>query len=169
MTLSKASISPPHPIYLHILSQTRMNRDIKSSRKQETQLIMGNQQEQFIILLATSRPGPTMQANLMRITGKICFLNLVLGRMSTRMLCPPPSQLTFPPRCRIIWKTPIANTLLINNSILTKSYNRKHNYITTLCTLRVMATSPLSDHVLTNFVYISNPCYCNSSKMFVIS
>jgi len=140
--------------------------------KQETQTIMDpdNRQERFIIPVVTSHPDPIIQLNLMHITGKICFSNLDLGRMSTRILCPLLFQLTSPPQCRIIWKTLIASRLPIsNNSIVIKSYNHhKDNYITTPCTLRVTATSPLNDPC-NNFVTVSNPCYCNSSKMFVIS
>jgi len=141
VNLSKASISPLHPICLHIPIIQTQTRDINLIPRQETQLIMDNRQERFIIPVAISRPGPTPQPNLMHITGKICSSNLVLGRMSTRMLCLPPFQLTFLPQCRIIWKILIANTLSINNNILIiKSYNRKDNYITP-CTLRVMAIS----------------------------
>ena len=163
--LSKTSISLPRPICLHIQVTNIL------IPKQETQMIMDpdNQQELFIILVVTSRPDLIIQPNSMHITGKICFSNLVLGRMSTRILCPAPFQPTSPPQCRIIWKTLIASRLAIsNNSIVIKSYSHKDNYITTPCTLRVTATRSLNDPC-TNFFTISNPCYCNSSKMFVIS
>jgi len=138
-SLNKTSIFPPRPICLHIQVTNIL------IPKQETQMIMDpdNQQEGFIIPVITSRPDPIIQPNLMHITGKTCFLNLVLGRMSTHILCPPPFQLTSPPHCRIIWKTLIASRLpTSNNTIVIKSYNHKDNYITTLCTLRVTATSP---------------------------
>lgn len=160
--LSKTSISLPRPICLHI----QVNNILIP--KQGTQMIMDpdKQQERFIILAVTSRLDPNIQLNLMHITGKICFSNSVSGRMSTRILCRPRFQRTSPPQCRIIWKTLIASRLAISNNNI-KSYSHKDNYITH-CTLRVTATSPLNDPC-TNFFTISNPCYCNSSKMFVIS
>ena len=162
MNLSKASISLPRPICLHILiTQTRVIRAINLILKQGTLLIMDNRQEWFIIPVATSRLGPIMQPNLMHITGKICFSNLALGRMLIRKVCPTPFHLTSPPQCRIIWKILIANTLPINNSILLiQPYNRKDKYITP-CTLRATATSPLNDD-LSDFVTVSHSCYCNS-------
>ena len=121
-TAVPADISAPMPHYMENSDRQQISHQqqqhIMSYNHKDNYVIMGpdNKQERFsILVLVTSRSDSIIQPNLMHIIGKICFVYLVLRRMSTRILCPPPFQLTSPPQCRTIGKTLIVSRLVISN------------------------------------------------------
>jgi len=138
-SMHKTSISLHRLTFRPILIQLRLSQTINSIFKQEmSKQEMPQHLELFITLVVMFQWQRTTPPNLTHTTGRTCFLNSDLARMSTLVPC----TASFPTathgrRCLSMWKTQHHNTIyrthLRHPTTACSHSNRK--YTTKLCTL----------------------------------